>query len=132
VKRLVIEIPIQDRGPASELELVNVLLKQIPSAAGLPVVVFGTQSATDFARQQDVPFEVYSVDECMVDDDELSGPLILMNTGLDQAESCKRIVDAQWTGRLVLAVNAGGLAQCSLLDGCECLRSGHLGIQSSL
>jgi hypothetical protein len=111
VKRLIIEIPVQETDAQAQLELVQVFLNALPPAAGTPLVVFGSQDVTDHAREQDVPFVVYSLEECFADEDgedeELTGPLILMGPSAEQAAECKGLVDSLWSGRLVLVVNAG-------------------------
>jgi hypothetical protein len=83
VKRLIIEIPVQETDAQAQLELVQVFLNALPPAAGTPLVVFGSQDVTDHAREQDV------------------GP------SAEEAAACKGLVDSLWSGRLVLVVNAG-------------------------
>lgn len=111
MKRLVIEIPVQETTPEAELELALVFLKALPPAAGTPLVVFGSQATTDHARKQDAPFVVYSLEECFAEeegeDEELKGPLILMGTSAEQAAACQKLINNLWSGRLVLVANAG-------------------------
>lgn len=111
MKRLVIEIPVQETTAQAELELAEVLLKALPPAAGTPLVVFGSQATTDHARAQDAPFVVYSLEECFAEEDgedeELKGPLILMGASAQQSAACQRLIDKLWSGRLVLLANAG-------------------------
>ena len=125
MKRLVIEIPVQETTAQAELELAEVLLKALPPAAGTPLVVFGSQATTDHARAQDAPFVVYSLEECFAEEDgedeELKGPLILMGASAQQSAACQRLIDKLWSGRLVLLANAGVYRAllCSCFAGCK-------------
>lgn len=111
VKRLVIDIPVQNTSVQAQVELAEVFLKKLPPAAGTPLVVFGSQATTDHARKQDVPFVVYSLEECFAEgegeDEELKGPLILMGPSVAQAAACQKLINNLWSGRLVLVTNAG-------------------------
>lgn len=109
MKRLSIEIPIADTSPAADLKLAIDLIESIPAAAGIPIVVFGSQASTDFARHEDVPFIAFSLEECMSqegNEEELSGPLLILGAAEDQCQACKRVVDELWSGRLLLIINA--------------------------
>jgi hypothetical protein len=113
VKRLAIEVPIADMSPQNQLALADEILGTIPSAAGVPVVVFGSQEVTDLAREVDAPYAAFSISEMQDDadeeDEELKGPLLLFCTAADQAATCQHIVEELWTGRVVVVVNAAWL-----------------------
>lgn len=113
VKRHSVEIPIADQAPAAQLAVAQALLASFPAAAGLPVVIFGSQEATEHARATNAPFSVYSVDEAAAppedEDDDLRGPLLIFGSSYDQAAACQTIIDELWSGRLVVVANAGWL-----------------------
>lgn len=113
VKRLALEIPIADQSPAAQLAIAQALIATFPSAAGLPIVVFGLGEVAEYARTVNVAFASFSVEEAALPsddaDDELSGPLLLFGTSYDQAQACQQIVEGMWRGRLVVVANAGWL-----------------------
>jgi len=84
VRRLAVEVPLNDGDAAAQLSLALALLPGVPSAAGRPIVVFGGEAATELARQRNVPFEVYALDECVDDEQDMTGPLLLVCTLRDQ------------------------------------------------
>jgi hypothetical protein len=113
VKRLALEIPIADQSPAAQLAIAQALVATFPSAAGLPIVVFGSGEVAEHARSINVPFASFSVEEAALPsddaDDELTGPLLVFDTGYDQAQACQQIVEGTWRGRLVVVANAAWL-----------------------
>eukprot|EP00892_Ulva_mutabilis_P002764 jgi/Ulvmu1/12489/UM009_0142.1 len=114
VKRLSIEIPIADTTPEADLKLATDLIESIPAAAGIPIVLFASQESTDLARTEDVPFVVFSLEECMAeqeDEEQLNGPLLIVGAGEDQCHLCKRVVNQMWSGRLLLVVNAAWMRE---------------------
>ena len=99
-----------DQRPAAQVKLAGQLLRAVPKQAGLASVVFGSQEVADYARKQNAPFAVFSVEEAAApieeDDEKLSGPLLVMETSWDDAGKCQQVVEKLWTGKVVLVVNA--------------------------